>query len=184
MAAPGLVRAKAGIAVGEMVPAMVTQGRLKELFLYDHDTGFFTRRIHAAANARAGDIAGSINPKGYLQIDIDGTTYLAHRLAWLYMTGEWPAKQIDHRNGVRSENWWDNLRPASNQQNQANRKIGADNSSGFKGVSFHRGMQKWQAYIIVDNRKRHLGYFADPEVAHGAYFSAAQSAFGEFARAG
>lgn len=167
-----------------MVDAKVTATRLRELFEYDREAGHFIRRVHASANARAGDVAGVINVAGYVQIDVDGRTYLAHRLAWLYVTGEWPAAQVDHINTDRSDNRWDNLRAASNQQNQANRKRDVTNTSGFKGVSFNRDMRKWQAYVIVNDRKRHLGYFGDPTVAHAAYVEAAKAAFGEFARAG
>ncbi|MCK9994454.1 MAG: hypothetical protein Dbin4_02974, partial [Alphaproteobacteria bacterium] len=103
-----------------MKMAELTQSRLKELLHYDPDTGVFTRRVQTSSNARVGDVAGCLHPEGYRHIQIDGKRYAAHRLAWLYMTGEWPTNQLDHLNGVRDDNRWGNLREATHGQNQQN----------------------------------------------------------------
>lgn len=83
----------------------LTAGRLRELLHYNPETGTFTwiaRSAHGS-HIRIGAIAGSSpNSNGYLQIRADGRTYKAHRLAWLYVNGEWPRADIDHKNGVRA----------------------------------------------------------------------------------
>lgn len=164
---------------------MLTAARLRELLSYDPETGVFRWRVYRARNARAGDVAGRIikaapdKGGGYRSIGIDGSEYLAQRLAWLHMTGEWPPAQVDHENRNRDDNAWRNLRDATRSQNQANRPAQANNTSGFKGVAFHKGAGRWRATL----GKRHLGLFDSPEQAHAAYAEAARGAFGEFARA-
>src|SRR5690606_34614864 len=102
---------------------MLTQQRLKELLYYDPETGIFTRLVgRSGPRARAGDVAGSDNGKGYIRIYVDGRPYKAHRLAWFYMHGEWP-EEIDHRNGERADNRLSNLRPVTRQQNNLNQSI-------------------------------------------------------------
>lgn len=93
-----------------------------------------------------------------------------------FLTG-WPL--VDHRNGDGLDNRRANLRPATKSQNSANRPIGRNNSSGFKGVDRNKG--QWRAQIRVSGTKFHLGYFDSAEAAAGAYDLAAVEAFGEFA---
>lgn len=106
----------------------------------------------------------------------------AHRLAWFYAYGVWPQDQIDHRNGIRSDNRICNLREATNSLNKANERRRTDNTSGFKGVH-RRENGRWRARIGVGNRRLALGDFDTPEAAHTAYCQAAAQHFGEFARA-
>ncbi|WP_287345845.1 AP2 domain-containing protein [Mesorhizobium sp.] len=91
--------------------------------------------------------------------------------------------EIDHMDTVESHNWIDNLRPANRNENMHNVGKAKNNTSGFKGVSWHSSNQKWAANIRVNKRKIHIGYFNDPEGAHAAYVAAANDKFGEFARA-
>lgn len=98
------------------------------------------------------------------------------------MTGEWPADEIDHINGDPFDNRWTNLRPATHMQNHSNRGKNRNNKSGFKGVSWHRGAQKWVAQIRSQNQVRYLGVFTDPHEAALVYRKAELEAFGEFAR--
>lgn len=91
------------------------------------------------------------------------------------------APLVDHRNGDGQDNRRENLRPASRQQNGANARVSAANTSGFKGVAWHARAGKWEAYIKVDRQKRYLGLHIDPEDAARAYDEAARAAFGEFA---
>jgi hypothetical protein len=158
--------------------AMISAERLRELLNYDPETGAFTWRAPRRGH-RAGGIAGHLNEKGYVRISVDGRRYAAHRLAWLYMTGEWPEDQIDHKDLSRANNRWENLRPATNAQNQMNStaKIG---TSGRKGVYWYAG--KWQARIWVNGKAINLGRFEDKEKAAAAYVLHARKRFGEFAR--
>jgi hypothetical protein len=162
---------------------MLDRKRLLELLHYEPETGVFTRLVRTAQCMRVGDVAGRTDTWGYRQIGVDGRKHLAHRLAWLYVTGEWPAEQIDHVNGDRSDNRIVNLRLATGSQNQANMRKRGDNTSGYKGVAWNAKCRKWQAYIGVNGRRHHLGLFNDPAEAHAAYISAAQGHFGEYARA-
>ncbi len=160
----------------------VTADRLRELLSYDPSTGLFTWLLSTGNRAPVGAVAGSVG-KGYVDIRIDQRLYKAHRLAWLYMTGEWPEQQIDHRDLNRANNRWDNLRVATNSQNHANTRAQSNNRSGFKGVSWSKAANKWMAQIVRDRCHTYLGLFDTPEDAHAAYCVAAERLFGEFARA-
>lgn len=149
----------------------LTAERLRERLDYDPATGVFRWRA-------SGSLAGTPQ-RGYRIIKVDGVRVMAHRLAWLYVHGKWPPEQIDHANLERDDNRIANLRQATNQLNSANRR--ARKQSGLKGAFRDRG--RWRSMIKVDGRIRHLGQFDSPESAHAAYLSAAQEAFGEFARA-
>lgn len=107
-----------------------------------------------------GEIAGTLNSEGYIQISIDGQGYLAHRLAWFYYYGYWPEKDIDHRNKKRHCNWILNLRQASQQCNSRNRRIAKNNTSGVKGVYLDKKYNKWYASIKVSKRK-YLGSYKE-----------------------
>lgn len=162
---------------------MVTQKRLKQLLSYDPKTGLFTRLVgRRGPNARAGDVAGCDNGQGYIRIYVDGKPYKGHRLAWLYMTGEW-VPEVDHENTDRSDNRWDNLREATRAQNRTNCGPYKNCTSGLKGVSFYKRTGKWKAQIQSGGKKVGLGYFVTKEAAHAAYVSAAHELHGEFARA-
>ena len=151
--------------------------RVRELLHYDPNTGVFTRLVsRRGINAKVGDVAGSVNAKGYLRITIDGSDYAGHRIAWLHVHGHAPAGEIDHINGQKDDNRIDNLRVvgrSGNMQNQ--RRARAINPSGFLGVHFHAGAKKWRAQIGVDGALHRLGLFATAEEAHEAYLRAKSS---------
>lgn len=138
---------------------MLTQERLKSLLEYDPATGAFTWRVQLSNRAPVGRRAGWINGSGYRHIHVDGVGYKASRLAVLYMTGEWPAALVDHRNRQRHDDRWGNLRAATKKQNQENTDVGAANRSGFKGVYWQRQRQCWNACIRHVGRSIHLGSF-------------------------
>lgn len=148
--------------------AALTLQRLREVLHYDPSTGVFVRRL----GPRAGAPAGAHDSQGHRQIRVDGRLYLAHRLAWLYMTGAWTESDTDHKNGIRDDNRWDNLRACTNQQNAQNQVRRVNNRSGYLGVSWHATDRKWVAQIQTRGEKVTLGRFDDPLVAHQAYLAA------------
>lgn len=147
---------------------------------YDPETGVFTWLVAKSNSVKPGSVAGSINSSGHRQIRWEGRQLPAHRLAWRFVNGRWPAKQIDHINGIRDDNRIDNLREATQSQNCANRRV---MRNGLKGACWFGPLQAWKASICKDGRKIHLGYHASEEEAHQAYIRAAQSIHGAFARA-
>jgi hypothetical protein len=104
-----------GMADKEHSGKRVTQTRLKQLFFYSEDTGNFMRLKTVSTRAKTGDIAGSLHTQGHLQFNVDGKSYKAHQLAWLYMTGEWPIGAIKHVNGDSADNSWSNLKYRSDK---------------------------------------------------------------------
>lgn len=163
---------------------MISAERLRQVLRYEPETGLFYWRIRLSNRITVGSIAGFVAKDGdYVQIRIDGRLYLAHCLAWLFMTREWPATAVDHRDTDKQNNRWGNLRHATKSQNGANARRSRRNSSGFKGVHYWPKRNKWCAQISVEGRRKTLGLFATADEAHAAYASAAVEAFGEFARA-
>lgn len=157
------------------------QEQLKAAMAYSPETGLFYWRARRGS-ARAGDEAGCINTAGYRVIRFNGRLELAHRLAWLYVHGEWPPYEVDHINGDTSDNRIENLRQASHAENSKNLKLSRANTSGLKGVHLHRQSGRWRARIKSDGRSHSLGLFNSKEDAHQAYREAAQSLHGQFAR--
>ena len=125
-----------------------------------------------------------LNLNGYPRGNIFGRLMLAHRAAYMIMTGQplTSAQQVDHINGIRSDNRWANLRLATNTQNQHNSRSAKGSSSSFVGVSWDRFANKWCAYICPENRKVHLGYFESEIEAALARDRTASQMFGEYAR--
>lgn len=153
--------------------ANITQKQLKELLHYDEHTGVFTWIKRVANCIHIGDIADSINDKGYICVKVSGKSYKAHRLAWLYMYGAFPEYSIDHEDQVKHHNWIKNLREVDNQTNCKNRRVGKNNSSGCVGVSFQKKDNRWRAYInSKDGKTKHLGMFIDLDNAIAARKSA------------
>ena len=151
----------------------LTAARLRELLHYDPELGWFMWRVTRTFTAVAGAVAGRINPKGYVSIKINGYTYLAHRLAWLYVHGIWPDKDIDHWDTSESNNCFSNLREATPRLNNENRRVAnRDNATGFLGVCFHKKAGKFQASIKVAGKHLHLGLYQTAELAHAAYITA------------
>lgn len=137
---------------------MITQERLREVLSYDPATGVFTRRISRRKD-RIGVPAGAPNGFGHIQIRVDGTLYLAHRLAFLYIYGSWPSTNIDHINGVPDDNRITNLRLATPKENQENVKRRIDNSSGVRGVNWSKRQSKWVARVQHFKQRISLGCF-------------------------
>ena len=148
--------------------------RVREVFSYDPATGElrWRRRPHPAAwKVIVGEIAGWMGSEGYREVQLDGASYKVHRLIWLYTTGIWPTHALDHRNGIRDDNRFENLRQATRTQNGQNQNHPhRHGSSGFLGVN--RCNDGWQARITVEGKRRHLGTFHTPEEAHAVYVEA------------
>jgi hypothetical protein len=133
------------------------QQTLRTFLDYNPDTGIFTWAATRSSRAQKGAEAGTVNGMGYQQITINHKIYLAHRLAHLWMTGKWPKAQIDHINGDKLDNNWDNLRPVDNLTNARNQKENSHNTSGATGVRWEAG--KWRVRIKTNNKLRHIGRF-------------------------
>ena len=134
---------------------------------YNPNTGIFLWNIRSADKIKIGSIAGS-KPTPYIRIRFKNKYYLAHRLAWFYMTGKFPSGVIDHINGVPSDNRFSNLRDTTQEINTQNRKKPkASNKSGFVGVSCKD--VKFIAAICVRGKRIYIGAFADFESAKHEY---------------
>jgi hypothetical protein len=151
-----------------MATKILTQETLKELLHYDPATGVFTNKVTRNPRAKIGDLAGYVNPLGYVVIQVSGQKHHAHRLAWLYVHGVWPTNQIDHINRNRSDNRISNLRDVTASENRHNCVDSGRNTTGVRNVVWHKRNQKWQAQIMVNNKYKYLGLFADLELAKQA----------------
>jgi hypothetical protein len=152
----------------------LTVERLRDVLDYEPDTGIFRWAKPTAHRMKPGDVAGSEIGDGYRSIFIDNKRYLAHRLAWFYVHGEWPLV-TDHINRDRTDNRISNLRNTtysvnnrnrSPVQNSSRRRFG---SSPFLGASWEVRSGKWRASIRLDGKKHHIGYFSSEVEAHEAY---------------
>lgn len=146
---------------------------------YDSHTGYFYWKTKISGATGIGNIAGSLDKKsGYLRIQFGKTRYMAHVLAWIIMTGQEPPSTVDHKNRIRSDNKWTNLRLATPTEQARNTSIRNDNSWGKKGV--YKRKNKWRAMIRVNKKLVHLGTFSSFEDALSIRTAAETYYFGEF----
>lgn len=143
-------------------PAAENMSLVRQLLNYDPETGVFIWAVHRNTNKVLGQVVGFVNSKGYRVIKIGEKAYKAHRIAFLWMTGQFPLDQVDHINGDKSDNRWCNLREASNGENQRN--------VSRRGVSLHHG--KWRVSIQVDGERITVGRYDSEVEAMAAYASA------------
>ncbi len=154
--------------------ADLTVERLRAVFEYDPSSGLFLRN-----GAIAGCLFRRRNTDFYWLIGIDGKQYFAHRLAWFYMTGEWPA-QIDHKNRNGLDNRWANLRLANYSQNRVNSP--AQKHSRLKERGIHQiASGRYRVQLQKDGKSIHVGYFDSMIEAVSARNLAARRVHGEFA---
>lgn len=155
---------------------------LKAILDYNPETGVFIWRKKMTRRAPAGTVAGTINAGGYRVIRIHGRLSFAHRIAWKMTYGEDAPVDIDHINGVPGDDRICNLRTASRSQNLMNSKKQENNTSGFKGVSWHEPMKKWVAYINKGGKRTIIGYSTDISKAANMRKSVEAIIFKEFSR--
>lgn len=147
---------------------MITQEILKELLIYDKNSGAFVWK-KKRRGVPVGKKLGCDNGFGYLRITVLGRSYYAHRLAWMYEHGVWPST-VDHINGIKSDNRIANLRSCSQLENNQNTHGPQRNSnSKVLGVSWHKKAKKWQAYICTYKERKYLGLFSNIDDANKAY---------------
>ena len=158
---------------------MITQNRLKELF--DYQEGHLVRKVSVQSRSQVGFRAGAFSTRGVVIVSVDYKRYKAHRLIWLWHYGSLP-DEIDHKDNNPSNNNIENLRAATHSMNMRNSRKPVTNSSGFKGVRFHKQSKKWTAQITLNRKSVYLGSFEAPETAHIAYCDAAKKHYEEFAR--
>lgn len=161
----------------------VTQEELKRRLNYDPETGIF-RWADVQRGYSKGSIAGSPEKKGYIGIKVGKRTYKAHRLAWLYMTGEWPEQFLDHINGIKGDNRWSNLRQANGSENQFNHRVRSDNTSGIKGVSWSKRRRAWVCSVAIKGKSKYLGQARSLEEARIKVMNGRVMMHGEFANHG
>lgn len=160
----------------------ISHQRVRDLLDYDEETGVFTWR-QRVGNVAAGTRAGSILSCNRRQLEVDGISIKTSRLAWFYVTGEWPSRNLDHKDCNSLNDAFQNLRECSQTQNQGNRRRPSNNSSGYKGVHYCNTNKTYLARVRFKGKCFCLGSFDDPEKAHAAYVAKARELFGEFARA-
>ena len=156
---------------------MITLARLKEILSYNPETGEWRWLIRPANNLKVGQVAGTVRADGYRQIRIGNVVYFSGRLAWFYMTGNWPTHEVDHINRVRSDDYWTNLREATSSNNGANRSLQSNNTSGYRGVSWDKISGKWDVRV----NRMHIGFYDDMEEAVIIRDSVAKQLQGPFA---
>ena len=160
----------------------MTPDELKSLLKYDPETGDFVWAC-SLGRCAAGNKAGHRHKAGYRIIRINGKSHMAHRLAWVYMTGKMPEDEIDHINGDKSDNRFCNLREATRCQNSRNRAVMRNNKTGRKNVCFVTSRGKYKAQIKYAGKIKFLGYYDCPELAALVASEYRDKYHGSFARA-
>ena len=143
-----------------------------ELLSYSKETGLFSWSKQRRG-VKVGIPLGCSNGFGYLRITVMGQSVYAHRLAWFYVHGKWPKDQIDHINGIKSDNRIANLRDVVSIENAQNKHGAQKNSKSLTmGVSWHKRSKKWQVHVCVYRERKYLGLFNDIKEAEAVYLKA------------
>jgi hypothetical protein len=171
------------VAVSLEKQSLLTQDFVHSVLAYDPETGVLTWKTTRHNRVKAGAVAGRVHKAhGHICIDLNGHEYQAHRVIWFMVTGEWPKGQVDHRDEVKTNNRWANLRDATNAQNQRNIScLQRNNKSGVRGVCWSNRVGKWWVQIGYGGRGYTVGYYNTIEEAAAARRAAEIKHFGEFA---
>lgn len=153
---------------------MIAIEELKQLLAYEPDTGALRWKVAESRRVNVGDIAGHVEPRGYVWISVRGHKIVAHRVAWAYVHGAWPSGEVDHINGDKGDNRISNLRDVSKSENMRNRKGAKQNNRlGILGVHFETRRNRFVAQIQADDKRRvYLGSYKTAEEASAAYCAA------------
>lgn len=141
---------------------MITQDNLKEYFEYKDGNLFWKKQ--PSPQIKVGDVVGTINKRGYVQVKFLCKRFYAHRLIYFMFNGYFP-QEVDHIDGNKTNNKIENLRAVTKSQNQHNARINVNNTSGVKGISWDKRCGKWKAQIAVNKKNYHLGRFDDFDLA-------------------
>ena len=163
---------------------MLTQQRLKEVLYYNPHVGVFVWKIDHKRARRGHTAGGAHKGRGYIKICVDGHSYTAHVLVWLYVYGVFPAAQIDHIDGDRSNNLVSNLRVVAPEQNCWNSRVPTSNTSGFKGVVYLAGCKKYRGSVRNRGKRFYTDLYVKPEDAAAALMDIRASLHGEYANHG
>jgi len=159
----------------------ITHAELTCLLYYDRETGNFYWRVNRYGVSK-GDLAGSVDSRNkYRRIKINERLYLAHRLAWFYVSGQWPINEIDHIDRNRSNNRICNLREATHAENMMNKPAYKNSKTGIKGVYWHKQHKKYAATIQTRGVTKHIGLYVSIESAALARKQASQKIHKQFA---
>lgn len=158
-------------------------GDFRDLIGYNPETGILTAKVNFNGR-QAGSVIGSQTSGGYYSTQLFGKKYFVHRIAWLIHYGEWPAMNIDHINGVKTDNRIENLRLCSVSQNHFNKPTQKNNTTGVKGVCWSKRDKSYVASVQCNGKKYSAGYHKDIESAKNAVMSLRERLAGEFTNHG
>jgi len=156
---------------------------IKARVRFDSETGKL-HRVTASGGSKVGQETGSMSSSGYLGVGICGKAFLCHRIAWLLHYGEWPEFEVDHINGMKTDNRISNLRSATRSENVNNTNLRSDSTSGYKGVNYSNQHGRYRARIVVKGKRMHVGMYDTPEQAHEALCAARNAYHGKFCNNG
>lgn len=158
----------------------LTVDEVREILHYDPETGLFSSKICRSC-LNVGKRSGYLRKDGYIQLKIKSRAFLAHRLAWFYVHGEWPNRDIDHVNRDKADNRIANLRLSTRSENCVNIGLKSSNTSGTTGVYFQKKKRIWQSYITKNRKRISTGGSKHKEKAIANRKNAEVHLFGEFA---
>jgi len=154
----------------------ITKDFVLDMLNYVPESGLLLQRKNRP-KVKVGSIAGVITPYGYRYIQLDGRKYAAHRLVWLIETGEFPKKHLDHIDGNKLNNCFNNLREVTVKQNSENKIAQKNNQIGVRGVCFNKRLGKYIAQIQHNGKNNHIGVFETIDQAKEAYLEWANKLF-------